>query len=91
MTGMFTLFLILLYVAGIDSAYSYVESLVCNILDHFRVNTTQHLGQRIGVTAFVCIMGIALSAIFTTNFGWILFDLVDHYMSSYIVIAVGLM
>lgn len=91
MTGMFTLFMILLYVAGIDSAYSYVESLVCNILDHFRVNTTNHLGQRIGATAFVCIMGIALSAIFTTNFGWILFDLVDHYMSSYIVIAVGLM
>lgn len=91
MTGMFTLFMLLLYVAGIDSAYSYVESLVCNILDHYRVNTTNHLGQRIGATAFVCVMGIALSAIFTTNFGWILFDLVDHYMSSYIVIAVGLM
>jgi hypothetical protein len=36
-------------------------------------------------------MGMALSAVFTTNFGWILFDLVDHYMSSYIIIAVGLM
>ena len=91
MGGMFTVFCILLYVAGIDSAYSYVESLVCNILDHWRVNSTMHLGQRVGVTAFVCIMGIALSAVFTTNFGWILFDLVDHYMSSYIIIAVGLM
>lgn len=91
MTGMFVLFLILLYVAGIDSAFSYVESLVCNILDHFRVNTTNHVGQRIATTAFVCVMGIALSAVFTTNFGWVLFDLVDHYMSSYIIIAVGLM
>lgn len=91
MTGMFTLFLILLYVAGIDSAYSYVESLVCNILDHFRINTTNHKMHRVGVTFFVCIMGIGLSAVFTTNFGWVLFDLVDHYMSSYIIIAVGLM
>jgi len=38
-----------------------------------------------------CLIGIIVSAALTTNFGWVLFDLVDHYISSYIVIGVGLM
>lgn len=31
-----------------------------------------------------------LSCLFTTNWGWVLFDLVEHYISSYIITAVGL-
>lgn len=32
-----------------------------------------------------------ISLLFTTNFGWVLFDLVDHYISNYLILAVGLM
>lgn len=31
-----------------------------------------------------------LSSLFCTNWGWVLFDLVDHYISLYIVLPVGL-
>tara|TARA_B110000305_G_scaffold114888_1_gene129137 strand:- start:94 stop:1566 length:1473 start_codon:yes stop_codon:yes gene_type:complete len=98
MGAFFTMFMLLLYVAGIDSAWSYIEALVTNILDHFKMNSmtenregVNHGMKRIGAALFVVIMGIALTALFTTNFGWILFDLVDHYISSYIIVAVGFM
>ena len=38
----------------------------------------------------VCVAGVLLSCLFTTNWGWVLFDLVEHYISSYIITAVGL-
>jgi len=31
-----------------------------------------------------------LSTLFCSNWGWVLFDLVDHYVSNYIVLPVGL-
>jgi len=37
------------------------------------------------------VLGIVLSLPFCTNFGWILFDLTEHYITSYIVIMVGLL
>jgi len=43
------------------------------------------------VTSVVVLMGICLSAIFTTNFGWILFDLLEHYIASYVIIGIGFM
>lgn len=98
MGAFFTMFMLLLYVAGIDSAWSYIEALITNILDHFKMNSMtenregiNHGMKRIGAAFFVVMIGIALTAIFTTNFGWILFDLVDHYISSYIIVAVGFM
>ena len=50
-----------------------------------------HSMKRIMAAVIVVLLGMALTAIFTTNFGWILFDLVYHYISSYIIIAVGFM
>ena len=39
----------------------------------------------------VVIGGILLSLPFCSNFGWILFDLTEHYITGYIVIMVGLL
>merc|ERR1712070_1083699 len=44
-----------------------------------------------GTAFFVCFTGAVLSLFFTSNFGWVLFDLVDHYITSYIVIGAALM
>ena len=41
--------------------------------------------------AVVCGFGICLSAMLTTNAGWVIFDIFDHYISNYIVVSVGLM
>lgn len=100
MGAMFTLFMILLFVAGIDSAYSYVESWITNVLDAQTMNSMRlndktgkdHSMIRIGTAAWTCFgMGNGLSALFCSGFGWILFDLVDHYISSYLIIGIGLM
>jgi len=39
---------------------------------------------------FICTLGFLLSSLFCSNWGWVLFDLVDHYISLYIVLPVGL-
>jgi len=82
--GWFGFLMFSLFVASIDSAFSYVESVVTNIVDEFKAN-------RIGAAFFVCFTGAVLSLFFTSNFGWVLFDLVDHYITSYIVIGAALM
>jgi len=61
------------------------------MVENPKKGNVNHKNKRILVTTFVVLMGIGLSAIFTTNVGWILFDLIDHYISSYIIIAVGFM
>lgn len=82
--GWFGLFCFFLFIAGIDSGFCYVESVVTNLVDEFKLN-------RQVAAASVCLAGIALSALFTSNWGWIMFDLVDHYIASYIIMGVGLM
>lgn len=76
---MFTLF-----IASIDSAFSYIEAVVTNIVDEFQANRT-------GSAFFVCFTGAILSLFFTSNFGWVLFDIVDHYISAYIVLGAAMM
>lgn len=82
--GWFGFLMFSLFIASIDSAFSYVESVVTNIRDEFKTNRT-------GAAFFVCFTGAILSLFFTSNFGWVLFDLVDHYITSYIVIGAALM
>jgi len=51
-----------------------------------------HQWTRFGTAAWTCLgMGQGLSALFCSGFGWVLFDLVDHYISSYLIIGIGLM
>ena len=80
----FLLFIVFIIFSGIDSSMSMMESLVTNIIDYTKY-------QRLTVVAVVGIIGIAISVPFSTNFGWMLFDLVDHYIQSYIIIVIGIL
>jgi SNF family Na+-dependent transporter len=82
--GMLELFYCTLFFAGITSAAGYVEAFACNIIDQFHVPRWKAILTTI-------VMGILLSLPFCSNFGWILFDLTEHYITSYIVIMVGLL
>jgi SNF family Na+-dependent transporter len=73
----------LLFVAGIDSAFSYLESIVTNICDIYKT-------PRWKVALWVTVAGIIFSIPFTSNAGWLLLDLVDHFISDYIILIVGL-
>jgi SNF family Na+-dependent transporter len=82
--GWFALFCFFLFICGIDTAIALIEAIVTNIVDEFKLN-------RIVTASIVCLIGIGLSALFTTNWGWVLFDLVDHYITSYVIIGIGFM
>ena len=40
---------------------------------------------------FVCFMGAALSVMFCTNWGWVVMDILDHYISDYVILSIGLL
>jgi len=80
--GWFGLFCFFMFIAGIDSAFSYIEAFNTNIVDATGC-------ARWKAALGTCILGIVLSLPFTTNFGWTLFDLTEHYLSGYIIILVG--
>lgn len=81
--GLFAFLLFTLWLSGIDAAFSYVESITTNIIDATEL-------PRAVAAGIVVMAGIILTSIFTTNAGWVLFDLVDHYTSDYIVLAIVL-
>lgn len=82
-SGMLGLFCFTLWMSGIDSAMGYCEGFIANIMDSMK-------WPRWKAAAVVCGGGNALCLLFTSNWGWVLFDFVDHYISSYIVIIIGL-
>jgi SNF family Na+-dependent transporter len=82
--GLFAFTLLTLWISGIDAAMSYIESITTNLIDATELPRAVCAG---GVVA----MGIILTSIFTTNVGWVLFDMVDHYTSDYLVLAIVLL
>jgi solute carrier family 6 GABA transporter-like protein 1 len=76
-----------LFMLGIDSAFSMVEATATVIND-------TKWGQQYpkSFVAFcLCILGFLLSIPFCTNWGYILFDSVDHYLGNFLLIIVGIM
>ena len=82
-TFTFGLLCFTLWISGIDSAVGFIESGVTNIIDATRM-------ARWKATIICCVSGICLSAFFTSNYGWVMFDMVDHLLSNYILFAVGI-
>ena len=78
------LWYLLIFFLGIDTSFSYIEGVVTNITD-------QRKFSRGCISGIVCLFGIAVSTIFTSNFGWAMFDMVEHYISNYIIILIGLL
>jgi len=76
-----------LFMLGIDSAFSMVEAAATVI------NDTKWGGQypKSFVAFCLCVLGFILSIPFCTNWGYILFDAVDHYLGNFLLIVVGLM
>jgi len=80
----FAVYCFYLFICGIDTAFSFVESIVTNIVDALH-------WARWKAAMLVCMIGLVASSAFTTNFGWVMFDLTEHYMLNYIVPTVGLL
>lgn len=76
-----------LFTLGIDSAFSMVEAASTVISD-------TKWGQKFPkafVALSLCVLGFILSIPFCTNWGFFLFDVVDHYLCSYLLVLVGIL
>ena len=58
-----------------------MEGFVTNILDATKYS-------RVMVVIAVGVLGILISLPFSSNYGWVLFDLVDHYIQSYVIVII---
>jgi solute carrier family 6 GABA transporter-like protein 1 len=78
---------ITLYLLGIDSAFSFVEATSTVITD------TKWGSQwpRTFIAFVLCVFGFGLSLVFCTNFGFILLDVFDYYLSNGLLLVVGLL
>ncbi len=78
------LFFLCLTVAGLSSAVSILEAFVSAIIDKFNIN------RRLLVT-FTAVIGCTGSIIFTTQAGLLWLDIVDHFITHYGLVVVGVL
>jgi len=75
-----------LFTLGIDSAFAMLEAVATVIND-----TPWGSQYPKAFIAFVlCLLGFLLSIPFCTNWGFILFDVIDHYLACYLLIICGI-
>ena len=79
------LFFLMLITLGIDSAFSLVEAVTTVVSDKYT-----HL-RREDVSLYVCVFGFLSGVVFTTTAGLYYLDIVDHFITSYGLVFVGLL
>jgi neurotransmitter:Na+ symporter, NSS family len=78
-------FFIMLITLGIDSAFSLVEAVTTVVHDKY------HNVRREDISLYVCVLGFVGGIIFTTFAGLYYLDIVDHFITSYGLVIVGLL
>ncbi len=78
------LFFLCLTVAGLSSAISIMEAFVSAVVDKFGM-------RRKPLVTMVCFLGFLGSIIFTTNAGLLWLDIVDHFITHYGLVVVGIL
>lgn len=76
-----------LFLLGVDSAFSMVEAAATVIND----TETYRATPRWKISLVLCISGFLISIPFCTNWGFVLFDSIDHYLSNYLLLLVGIL
>ena len=78
------LFFLILVTIAYDSAFSLVEA-----IDTVMVEKTKM--KREVIALIVCIFGLFSGIVFTTNAGLYFLDVIDHFVNSYSLVAVGIL
>ncbi len=73
-----------LFIAGISSSISIIEAFNASLIDKF------HFDRKM-TTSVLCIIGFLGSIIFATGGGLFWIDIVDHFMSHYGLVLVGIL
>lgn len=76
-----------LFLLGIDSSFSAIEATSTVICD----TAWSGKAPRMFIALVLCIIGFLGSIPFCTNWGFILFDVVDHYLCAYLLLIIGIL
>jgi len=80
-------FFLMLFLLGIDSAFSMIEGITTVISD---TETAKRLNwSKESITEFACIVCFFFGTLYTMDTGLDNFDIVDHYVNSYNLLTVG--
>jgi NSS family neurotransmitter:Na+ symporter len=79
------LFFLMLITLGIDSAFSLVEAVTTVISDRYTYL------RREDVALYVCVFGFLSGIVYTTVAGLYYLDIVDHFITNYGLVFVGLL
>ncbi len=78
------IFFLILVVAGLSSSISIIEAFNTALMDKF------HVDRRRSVST-LCVLGFLGSVIFTTNGGLCWLDIVDHFITHYGLVTLGIL
>jgi len=76
-----------LFMLGIDSSFSAIEATSTVICD----TAWGGVVPRMFVAFVLCVFGFMGSVPFCTNWGFTLFDVVDHYLCAYLLLMIGVL
>lgn len=76
------LFFLMILTLGIDSAFATIEAASIPIIEEFNV-------ARLKVITSLCILGLASGLVYTTNAGYHWLTIMDHYLSTVLLVVVG--
>lgn len=76
-----------LFLLGVDSAFAMVEAVATVLWD---MPTFQNINRTL-IAFALCLIGLIITTPFCTNWGFILFDVVDHYLAIYLLYVVGIL
>ncbi|UCD59164.1 MAG: sodium-dependent transporter, partial [Candidatus Hydrogenedentota bacterium] len=77
-------FFLLLILAGLSSSISILEAFASSVMDKYAI-------RRRRTITLLCILGFLGSVIFTTRSGIVWLDIVDHFLTRYGLVVVGLL
>ncbi|GBD93550.1 sodium:neurotransmitter symporter family protein [bacterium BMS3Abin05] len=77
------IFFTALVIAGLSSSISMIEGLVASLIDKFQ-------WKRRRIIHVITLLGLLVGVVYTTGSGYYFLDLIDHFISSYSLILVGL-
>merc|ERR1719273_513504 len=76
-----------LFMLGIDSSFSAIEATSTVICD----TAWKGMAPRMFVAFILCVIGMIGSIPFCLNYGFVLFDVVDHYLCAYLLNIIGIL
>jgi SNF family Na+-dependent transporter len=75
-----------LFLLGIDTAFSMVEAITTVLKD-----TPLGKMNRMLIALIICVLGFILSLAFCADIGYVLLDVVDHYITTYTLLTIGIL